>query len=91
MRELLEGSSFVLPLAVGGAGGEARADSGGGVALWGRGDYRRLASGEEAEVEWSGGLLSVHADLRVVPELLAGVARGRRAGSTIRSAVRRRR
>ena len=76
VRELLEGSSFVLPLAVGGAGGEARADSGGGVALWGRGDYRRLASGEEAEVEWSGGLLSVHvgADLRVVPELLAGVA-----------------
>ena len=60
VRELLEGSSFVLPLAVGGAGGEARADSGGGVALWGRGDYRRLASGEEAEVEWSGGLLSVH-------------------------------
>ena len=76
VRELLEGSSFVLPLAVGGAGGEARAGSGGGVALWGRGDYRRLASGEEAEVEWSGGLLSVHvgADLRVVPELLAGVA-----------------
>ena len=75
VRELLEGSAFVLPLAMSGA---APAGSGGGVALWGRGDYRRLASGAEAEaeVEWSGGLLSVHvgADLRVVPELLAGVA-----------------
>ena len=75
LRELLEGSAFVLPLAMSGA---APAGGGGGVALWGRGDYRRLASGEEAEaeVEWSGGLLSVHvgADLRVVPELLAGVA-----------------
>ena len=75
LRELLEGSAFVLPLAVSGA---APAGSAGGVALWGRGDYRHLASGEEAEaeVEWSGDLLSVHvgADLRVVPELLAGVA-----------------
>ena len=75
LRELLEGSAFVLPLAVSGAG---PAGSAGGVALWGRGDYRHLASGEEAEaeVEWSGDLLSVHvgADLRVVPELLAGVA-----------------
>ena len=74
LQELLGRSSFVLALAAGAAGDGG--GGGGGVALWGHGDYRSLAGGAEHAVDWSGGLLSLHlgADLRVVPELLAGVA-----------------
>ena len=73
VQELVGGGGFVVPL---GAGAAAAQRSGGGtVALWGSGDYGRLADAGGA-VEWSGDLLGVHvgADLRVVPELLAGVA-----------------
>ena len=73
VQELVDGGGFVVPL---GAGAGAAERSGGGtVALWGSGDYGRLAAAGSA-VEWSGDLLGVHlgADLRVVPELLAGVA-----------------
>ena len=74
LRELLNDASFVLPLAVSAAG--AAQQPAGALALWGRGDYRRLAGGTGAAVDWSGALLSLHvgADLLVVPELLAGVA-----------------
>ena len=72
VEELIGGGGFVVPL---GAGAAAERSGGGTVALWGSGDYRSLAGGGSA-VEWSGDLLGVHvgADLRVVPELLAGVA-----------------
>ena len=74
VQELIGGGGFVAPL--GAAAAAAAQRSGGGtVALWGSGDYGRLADAGSA-VEWSGDLLGVHvgADLRVVPELLAGVA-----------------
>ena len=71
VQELVDGGGFVVPLGA----GAAERSGGGTVALWGSGDYGRLAAAGSA-VEWSGDLLGVHlgADLRVVPELLAGVA-----------------
>ena len=74
VQELVGGGGFVAPLGAG-AAAAAQRSGGGTVALWGSGDYGRLADAGSA-VEWSGDLLGVHvgADLRVVPELLAGVA-----------------
>ena len=74
VQELVDGGGFVVPLGAG-AAAAAQRSGGGTVALWGSGDYGRLADAGSA-VEWSGDLLGVHlgADLRVVPELLAGVA-----------------
>ena len=73
VRELLRGADFVLALAAGAAGAPQSAAS---VALWGSGDYRHLSGGEADAVDWSGDLMGfqVGADLRVIPELLAGVA-----------------
>ena len=73
VRELLRGADFELALAAGAAGAPQSAAS---VALWGSGDYRYLSGGEADAVDWSGDLMGfqVGADLRVIPELLAGVA-----------------
>ena len=73
VRELLRGADFVLALAAGAAGAPQSAAA---VALWGSGDYRHLSGGEADAVDWSGDLMGfqVGADLRVIPELLAGVA-----------------
>ena len=73
VRELLRGADFELALAAGAAGAPQSAAS---VALWGSGDYRYLSGGEADAVDWSGDLtgFQVGADLRVIPELLAGVA-----------------
>ena len=71
---LLRGAEFVLPLAAGTAGTAGTAPA---AALWGAGSYRSLSGGGDA-VDWSGDLTSYHvgADLRVIPELLGGVAVG---------------
>ena len=73
VRELLRGADFELALAAGAADAPRSAAA---VALWGSGDYRYLSGGEADAVDWSGDLVGfqVGADLRVIPELLAGVA-----------------
>ena len=73
VEELLRRTDFVLPLA---AGATSTSPGAGSVALWGRGGYRHLSGPGEDAVDWSGGLTSfqVGTDLRVSPELLAGVA-----------------
>ena len=73
MEELIGGGAFALSLGESTAVAEAVA-AGGEAALWGSGEYRRLSGGADQAVSWSGDLLGVHvgADLRVVPEVLAG-------------------
>ncbi len=55
-KKTLAGSSFTLPLNA--AGGEA----GGGVTVWGSGDYRDL-DGEARGVKWDGDVASAHLGL----------------------------
>ena len=68
LDELIRGARLMLPLAA------AEPWPGRGtVAVWGSGDYRSLRSG--GAVPWSGELWSLHlgSDVRVLPELVAGV------------------
>ena len=71
-EHLLSAAEFVVPVAGAPAHGAGDAPS---VSLWGKGAYRGL-SGDRASIDWGGGLRSflVGGDLRVIPELLAGVA-----------------
>ncbi len=80
LTQVLGGSSFALPLNAaenGGTGGL------GGLAVWGSGDYRKLSGAEDSTVDWDGDIFSVHlgADMRVRPDLLAGLALSRSRGS----------
>ena len=80
MAQALGGSSFALPLNAaedGGTGGV------GGLAVWGSGDYRKLSGAEDSTVEWDGDIFSFHlgADVRVRPDLLAGLSVSRSLGS----------
>ena len=69
LREVLDGMTFTLPLGSGGDGGLPP------VAVWGRGN-RVAVAGSEHDVAWDGGLWGAHlgADVRLRPDLLAGVA-----------------
>ena len=71
VSEMLDGSSFTLPL---GASGDAGTESS-MVSLWGRGERTSL-SGSESEVSWDGELWSAHlgADWCQRPDLVAGAA-----------------
>ena len=78
-RQLLDGSSFLLPL-----GGEG-AQLGIGdraLATWGRGEFQSMARPRGGLVEWDGDMLNLHAgaDVRVRPHILAGVAATRSTG-----------
>ena len=69
LAEILNGVAFTLPLGSGKDGGLPP------LSVWGQGD-RLAVSGSEDEVSWDGGLWGAHlgADLRLRPDLLAGVA-----------------
>ena len=97
LAEVLGGSSFVLPLTPAGAAGAAGPDGTAGgkaggknsrsgldsLALWGSGDYRKLSQDGDGTVDWDGDIFSFHlgADMRVRPDLLAGLAVSRSLGS----------
>ena len=51
--------------------------------MWGSGDYRKLSGAEDGTVDWDGDIVSFHlgADMRVRPDLLAGLALSRSRGS----------
>lgn len=77
---LLNGSSFVMPL-----GGDARqqeAGEGFGAATWGSAEYTSMGEPGGEEVEWEGGMLSLHlgADMRVHRDFLAGMSASRSSG-----------
>ena len=71
VSEMLDGSSFTLPLGASGDAGTASSM----VSLWGRGERISL-SGSESEVSWDGELWSAHlgADWCQRPDLVAGAA-----------------
>ena len=78
-RQLLDGSSFLLPL-----GGEG-AQLGIGdraLATWGRGEFQSMARPRGGLVEWDGDMLNLHAgaDVRLLPHVLVGVAATRSTG-----------
>ena len=70
LKELLGTSSFVLPLRLTATGlGVDR------LTLWGQGAYTNLARDADATLDWAGDTVSaqVGADVRLQPDLLAGV------------------
>ncbi|MDE2975083.1 MAG: fibronectin type III domain-containing protein [Gemmatimonadota bacterium] len=77
---LLNGTSFLKPL--GGGAGQQDAGDGFGAAAWGSAEYTGMGQPDGEEVEWDGGMLSVHlgADMRVHRDFLAGMAASRSAG-----------
>ena len=70
-KEVLGGESFAFALGAGGGG----AQDGDGAAVWGAGDWRRLAR-EEGALDWSGDLFAAHlgVDLAARTDLRAGLA-----------------
>lgn len=70
---LLDGASFVLPV-----GNQIARQGGimGTLATWGGGDYVGIAEPEATDIEWNGNQTNLHvgADVRVRPDVLAGVA-----------------
>lgn len=78
---LLDGASFVLP----GRSREANqaADMMATLATWGGGEYVSLGVPDATDLEWNGDLLNLHvgADVRVRPDVLAGVAATTSSGS----------
>jgi len=77
---LVDGASFVKPL-----GGDAQrqdADEGFGAATWGSAEYVSMGEPGGEEIEWEGGMLSLHlgADMRVHRDFLAGMSASRSTG-----------
>ena len=77
---LLNGASFVTPL--GGDAQQQQAGEGFGAATWGSAEYLTMGEPGGEEVEWEGGMLSLHlgADMRVHRDFLAGMSASRSSG-----------
>ena len=71
LAKVLRGSSFLVPL----SSHDDDSDAGIGFAVWGGGDFRTIAGGDVAAVEWGGSVWAarVGADLRFVDSLLTGI------------------
>ena len=84
LAQVLGGSSFTVALDSAEAGGiDSRRQGLGGLALWGSGDYNRLSSNEDSNVDWDGDIFSFHVgvDTSIQPDLLAGLSLSRSSGS----------
>ena len=77
---LLNGASFAMPL--GGDAQQQQAGEGFGAATWGSAEYIGQGQPDGEDVEWEGGMLSLHlgADMRVHRDFLAGMSASRSAG-----------
>ena len=77
---LLDGASFVKPF--GGAAQQQDASEGFGAATWGSAAYTSMGQPDGEEVEWEGGMVSLHlgADMRVHRDFLAGMSASRSSG-----------
>ena len=82
MAQLLDGTSFVLPV-----GGGSAQESGllgmPAAAVWGSGEYSNLARNRGGLVDWEGDMLSLHAgaDVQLRWDLLVGLAASRSTGN----------
>ena len=77
---LLNGASFAMPL--GGDAQQQQAGEGFGAATWGSAEYIGQGQPDGEDVEWEGGMLSLHlgADMRVHRDVLAGLSASRSSG-----------
>ena len=78
---LIDGMSFVLP--VGNQSVPAQEGVMSTLATWGGGEYVSMGETGATEVDWSGNVVNLHvgADVRVRPDILAGVAATTSSGS----------
>ena len=81
MDRPLDGASFVLP--VGGRGAQQAQGMRSSLATWGGGEYVGLGEPGASGIDWSGNLTNLHlgADVRLRPDILAGVAGTRSTGA----------
>ena len=81
LSSLLGGTSFQMPLGASDAPQQASQSS--QVATWGAGEYQHLGEPGATALDWSGNMVSAHvgADVRVAPDILAGVAASHSQGT----------
>ena len=82
LAALFGGTSFTMPLGASDAPQQQSA-TGTQLASWGAGEYHHLGEPGQSALDWKGNMVSAHAgvDLRVGPDILAGVAGSYSSGS----------
>ena len=81
LAALFGGTSFTMPF--GASDAQQQSATGTQLASWGAGEYHHLGEPGATGVDWKGNMVSAHAgvDLRVGPDILAGVAGSYSSGS----------
>jgi len=81
LAALFGGTSFTMPL--GGSDAQQQSATGTQLASWGSGEYHYLGEPGQSTLDWKGNMVSAHAglDVRVGPDILAGVAGSYSSGS----------
>ena len=81
LAALFGGTSFTMPL--GGSDAQQQSATGTQLASWGAGEYHYLGEPGQSTLDWKGNMVSAHAglDVRVGPDILAGVAGSYSSGS----------
>ena len=81
LAALFGGTSFTMPL--GASDAQQQSATGTQLASWGAGEYHYLGEPGQSTLDWKGNMVSAHAglDVRVGPDILAGVAGSYSSGS----------
>ena len=81
LAALFGGTSFTMPL--GASDAQQQSATGTQLASWGSGEYHYLGEPGQSTLDWKGNMVSAHAglDVRVGPDILAGVAGSYSSGS----------
>ena len=81
LAALFGGTSFTMPF--GASGAPQQSATGMQLASWGAGEYHHLGEPGATDVDWKGNMVSAHAgaDVRIGPDLLAGVAGSYNSGN----------
>ena len=81
LAAIFGGTSFTMPL--GGSDAQQQSATGTQLASWGSGEYHYLGEPGQSTLDWKGNMVSAHAgiDVRVGPDILAGVAGSYSSGS----------
>ncbi|MDE2806520.1 MAG: fibronectin type III domain-containing protein [Gemmatimonadota bacterium] len=81
LAALLGGTSFTIPF--GASAAQQQSATGMQLASWGSGEYHYLGEPGQSTLDWKGNMVSAHAgvDVRVGPDILAGVAGSYSSGS----------
>ncbi len=81
LAALFGGTSFQMPL--GASDAQQQSATGTQLGSWGAGEYHHLGEPGQSTLDWKGNMVSAHAglDVRVGPDILAGVAGSYNSGS----------